>query len=206
MKRISTHPEVGISAKNKFGDWVQTERKAHEAWANLIARKPRAAELLHHLVAQMGHQNAVVVPQTLLAKLMNRSVDTVQRAIKDLVSERWIQVVRIGRGKEAAYVVNDRVAWGQRRDQLRLSVFSAAVVADYTDQDEVLLGHSDLRRIPTLYPGERQLPTGPGEEPPNQPPIPGLEPDLPYIDHETGEIHDYRQALEAAGQQRLLED
>ncbi|RCO08041.1 helix-turn-helix domain-containing protein [Bacilli bacterium] len=121
----------------------------------------------------------MVIPQTVLAKLMGCSVDTVQRAVRDLVAEKWISVVRLGRGKEAAYVVNDRVAWGQPRDQLRLSVFSAAVVADFDDQDEALLGHGDLRRIPTLYPGEQQLPSGPGEEPPSQPTFDGFEPDLP---------------------------
>ena len=197
MQRFSAPPEVGTPAKHKNGQWVQTERKTHEAWANLVMRKPRAAALAHHLVAQMGHQNAVVVPQTVLAKLMGCSVDTVQRAVRDLVAEKWISVVRLGRGKEAAYVVNDRVAWGQSRDQLRLSVFSAAVVADFDDQDETLLGHGDLRRIPTLYPGEQQLPTGPGEEQPSQPPIPGLEPDLPALTD--------AEQLEQRGQQRLLE-
>lgn len=62
-------------------------------------RKPRAAALAHHLVAQMGHQNAVVVSQAVLAKLMGCSVETVKRAVRDLVAERWIQVVRIGKGK-----------------------------------------------------------------------------------------------------------
>lgn len=186
MKRISTPPEaIGTPAKNNPGQWVQTERKTHEAWARLITKKPRAAALAHHLVAQMGHQNAVVIPQSVLAKLMGCSVDTVQRAVRDLVAEKWISVVRLGRGKEAAYVVNDRVAWGQSRDQLRLSVFSAAVVADLDDQDEALLGHGDLRRIPTLYPGERQLPTGPGMPPPSQPSIEGLEPDLPARQHDS---------------------
>ena len=179
MKRISAPKELGVPIQHKPGQWVQTERKAHEAWANLIARKPRAAELLHHLVAQMGHQNAVVVPQGVLAKLMGRSLDTVQRAVRDLVAERWIQVVRIGKGKEAAYVVNDRVAWGQPRDQLRLSVFSATVIADLADQDTASLDHVDLRRIPALFPGERQLPMGDGEPPPSQPSLDGLEPDLP---------------------------
>lgn len=192
-----------MPAKNKPGQWVQTERKAHEAWANLIARKPSAAMLLHHLVAQMGHQNAVVVPQKVLAKLMGRSIDTVQRAIRDLEAERWIQVVKMnGPGTVAAYVVNDRVAWGQPRDQLRLSVFSAAVVADADDQDPLTLEHSDLRRIPTLYPGERQLPTGPGEDPPSQPNIDGLEPNLPAI--QAGDAAD-RADLEAKGQGRLIE-
>lgn len=181
MNRHPAPPEIGAPAKHKLGQFVMMERSASEAWAGLIGRKPRAAMLLHHLVANMGPQNAVVVSQAVLAKLMGCSVDTVKRAVRDLVAERWIQVVRIGKGKEAAYVVNDRVAWGQPRDQLRLSVFSAAVVADFEDQDEALLGHGDLRRIPSLFTGERQLPTGDGLPPPSQPSIPGMEPDLPSI-------------------------
>lgn len=178
----SDHPSIGVPAGNKPGQWVQTERKAHEAWANLISRKPSAAMLLHHLVAQMGHQNAVVVPQKVLAKLMGRSIDTVQRALRDLEAERWIQVVKMnGPGTVAAYVVNDRVAFQGRRENMRFSLFSATVVADAEDQDPLTLEHSDLRRIPTLFPGERQLPAGPGEDPPSQPSIPGMEPDLPAI-------------------------
>lgn len=186
--------EIGAPARNKPGQFVMTERKAHEAWAGLIARKPRAAMLLHHLVAQMGHQNAVVVSQKTLAKLVGCSLRTIQYAIQDLVADCWVSVVKLnGPGTVSAYVVNDRVAWGQRRDQLRLSVFSAAVVVDHDDQDEALLGHGDLRRIPSLFPGERQLPSGPGAEPPSQPALPDMEPDLPTIsyasvDPETGDM------------------
>lgn len=198
MKQPPASPQIGVQAIHKPGQWVQTERKAHEAWAGLIARKPRAAELLHHLVAQMGHQNAVLVPQKVLAKMMGRSIDTVQRALRDLEAERWIQIVKMnGPGTVAAYVVNDRVAWGQPRDQLRLSVFSATVVADAEDQDPLTLEHGDLRRIPTLYPGERQLPSGPGEAPPSQPAIPGMELDLPALSEQA--------ELEKRGQLRLPE-
>lgn len=154
--------------------------------------------LLHHLVANMQTQNAVVVSQKTLAKMMGVHERTVRRAVTDLVEEQWIQVVRIGNGKEAAYVVNDRVAWGQPRDQLRLSVFSAAIVADFEDQDQALLGSGELRKIPTLFPGERQLPTGPGEPPPSQPSIEGLEPDLPAKNL-------YQAELEKRGQMSFLE-
>lgn len=201
MQRPHSTSELGINAAQKPGHWVQTERKAHEAWAHLIARKPRAAELLHHLVAQMAHQNAVVIPQKVLAQLMGRSIDTVQRALRDLEVERWIQIVKMnGPGTVAAYVVNDRVAWGQARDQLRLSVFSATVVADLSDQDTATLEHSDLRRIPTLYPGERQLPTGQGGEPPCQPSIPSMEPDLPALN---GDAADHAELGPQYSPQRL---
>lgn len=192
---MSSHSSLGTPAKNKPGHWVQTERKAHEAWANLIGRKPRAAALMHHLVAQMGHQNAVMVSQKTLAKIMGASLDTVKRAIRDLEAERWIQVVKMnGPGTVAAYVINDKVAFQGKRENMRFSLFSAAVVADAEDQDLLTLEHGDLRRIPTLYPGERQLPSGPGEDPPSQPSIEGMEPDLPAV-----------QEFESSNQQHLLD-
>ncbi len=190
MTSMTAPPDkLGTPAKNKPGQWVQTERKAHEAWAMLGIKKPVASAVLHKLVAAMGHQNAVVIPQKVLAAMLGVSERTIRRAIVDLVEGHWVQVVRIGKGKEAAYVVNDRVAWGQSRDQLRLSMFSATVVASADDQDLVTLEHSDLRRIPTLYPGEQQLPSGPGEDPPSQPSIPGMEPDLPSLIAQRGELN-----------------
>lgn len=197
MTRMSVPPDkLGISARPKRGRWVQTERRAHEAWADLIARKPRAAQLLHQLTAKMGHQNAVVISQQTLAVLLKVHVRTVARAVSDLVDERWIQVVRIGKGKEAAYVVNDQVAWAAPRGLLRLSVFSAAVVADASEQDKRSLEPVDLRRIPTLYPGEMQLPSGPGETPGqgaltgvDPPALPNLKP-VSYVDEDTGQMFD----------------
>lgn len=175
--------KLGTPAATKYGAWVQTERKAHEAWANLLTRKPRAGVLLHHLVANMGHQNAVVISQKTLAKLMGVTDRTVRTAVSDLVAERWIQVVKLnGPGSVSAYIVNDRVAWGQPRGELVLSVFSAAVVADKEDQDPATMDSTDLRRIPVLFPGEQQLPAGPGEPPPSQAILDGMEPDLPFIE------------------------
>lgn len=161
--------------------WVQTERAAHEAWAALIVQAPRAAALMHILVAHMGEQNAVVINQKTLAKLAKCSRDTVIRSLATLKEFNWIQVVKLnGPGTVSAYVVNDRIAWGEARDKKYLSVFSASVVADVEDQEALELENSArLRRIPALFSGEMQLPTGPGDEPPAQALLGGLEPDLP---------------------------
>lgn len=175
MKTSQTNIGRPISHKH----WVQTEREAHEHWARLIARKPRAAQLMHILVANMGDQNAIVCSQSTLAQLMNVSIDTVQRASKDLAKEKWIQIVKIGKGKESAYVINDRVAWSENRDRLRLSLFTATVIANEDEQDETSSIDLPLRRIPVIHTGERQLPTGDGAPPPSQPSFDGMEPDLP---------------------------
>src|SRR3546814_1155557 len=48
------------------GTWVQTDRAAHERWAQLAIANPRASSVLHVLVAQMGRHNAIVASQTTL--------------------------------------------------------------------------------------------------------------------------------------------
>lgn len=167
--------------KSQRSTWVQTERAAHEAWAQLVRTNGRAAALLHVLVANMDNQAAVVASRATLAQLVGYSEATVKRAVADLKSDRWIEVVQLGgKGGVNAYVVNSRVAWADSRDKLGRATFRATVVTTKAEQTDGI-ETAALRRIPTLYPGERQLPTGPGEAPPSQPSIEGLEPDLPAI-------------------------
>jgi len=174
--------DIGKPTATRWSAFVQTEREAHEAWVHLIRKKPRAAMVMHKLVANMGSQNAVVVSQRTLAKMLEIHERTVRRAIRDLEEGRWIQVVKIGAGREAAYVINDRVAWAQKRGmRVHVSLFSAQIIADADDQPEKTLKEpqAPLRRIPVLYPGEHQVPHGPGENPPSQAILEGMEPDLP---------------------------
>lgn len=164
------------------GTWIQTERKAHEQWAILAVQHPRAAALLHVIVAQMGRHNALVVSQATLARLAKCHRRTVIRSLEVLSDCGWIDIRQIGEnGTVNAYIVNDRVAWSGARDGIRYSLFSAAVlISDIEQPDQAELGaQPPLERIPTMHPGERQLPTGPGLDPPTQPPLVGLEPDLP---------------------------
>jgi len=56
------------------------------------------------------------------------------------------------------------------------------LVSDDEQPDKLEIGsQAPLERIPSLYPGEKQLPTGDGLPPPNQPFFTGMEPDLPKI-------------------------
>jgi hypothetical protein len=173
--------------RHRAGAWVQTERAAHEAWAKLIRRSPKAAELMHILTARIGDQNAVVVSHKVLQHLMSvRSVTTVKTALKVLEDDRWIEVRQIGQnGTVNAYVINDRVAWAKGRDGIRYSLFSAAVVLSEEEQpdQETLDQQQPLRRLPNLFRDENQLPSGPGLPPPSQPFLDGMEPELPATDH-----------------------
>ena len=173
--------EFGVTTR-PGGTWVQTDRAAHEQWARLISSNPKAAALMHVIVGNMGRHNALVVSQEALASLVECSTRTVRRSIEALRDGNWIEVRQIGpSGTVNAYIVNDRVAWSGSRDGIRYSLFSAAVMVSGADQPDrpELDSQMPLKRVPSLFPGERQLPTGPGEPPVSQPSLDGLEPDLP---------------------------
>lgn len=178
---------TGLSARKSASQWVQTERAAHEAWATLIQKAPKAAQLMHILTARVGEHNAVVVSQKTLSSLMKCSRRTIQRAVDVLVEDRWIEVRQIGEnGTVNAHIINDRVAWSGKREGIRYSLFSASVIvsdAEQPDADE--LGQQEpLRRLPSLYRDEGQFPAGEGLPPPSQPFFDGMEPDLPATEKE----------------------
>lgn len=137
---------------------------------------------MHALTARLGDNNAVVISQVALARIVGRSERSVRTAINILKEDYWLEVRQLGNaGTVNAYVVNDRVAWIGKRDGIRHSLFSATVVVSDEEQpDKNSLGRqAALRRVPSIFPGERQLPSGEGLPPPSEPTLPGYEPDLP---------------------------
>lgn len=166
--------------KRSKGHWVQTERKAHEAWAALIRKSPMAAQIMHVLTSQVGEGNAVILSQKNLSRLVRGSERGVRDAIKLLCKDNWIETRQVGgRGTVNAYIINDRVAWTGKREGIRYSLFSAnVIVSDDEQPDADSLGSQEpLRRLPTI--GENQLPSGPGLPPPSQPFFGDFEPSLP---------------------------
>lgn len=195
MNNVTRQLGRAPASQDRHRTWVQTERAAHEAWGQLIATAPMAARLAHVLVAHMGDGNAVVASQTTLGELMavpgQQPVhrNTVRRAIQRLEADRWIEVIQLGgKGGALAYLINDRVAWGQSRDKLRYSKFSAQVLASESEQLRPLGDRPPLRQIPTLMRGESQFPHGPHDDPPSQGLIDGTEPDLPTRDPDTEDM------------------
>lgn len=76
------------------------------------------------------------------------------------------------------------MAWSGKRDGIRYSLFSAIVVLSEDEQpDRDQLGQQEpLRRVPSLFRDEKQLPSGDGLPPPAEPALPGMEVDLPATD------------------------
>ena len=137
------------------------------------------------MAANIGNGNALIISQKVIAKVLGIHERTVRTAIADLEVGNWLQVVKVGAGRECAYVLNDRVAWTQHRDKLKLSRFSAEVIVDADDQVAASLAKIEpLNKLPKLFPDELRMPSGKGLPPVSQPFLTGMEPDLPATIHQ----------------------
>lgn len=181
--RNATHVTLSRGEPGPDGrQWVQVPRRSMEALAVLMGRSPSAAKLLMQMTARMGNHNAFIASNKALCDLTGLSLATVKRSLAILQDGRWISILRLGpTGTVRAIIINDQVAWHGPREGLRHSLFSAAVLVSEEEQDAAELARNSTQpmEIPAIYRGEMQLPTGDGLPPPTQPPLTGLEPDLP---------------------------
>jgi hypothetical protein len=152
---------IGKPVVPKKQTFIQIEREALHEWARFMMKNQRAASVLGHMTALMDKQAAVAISHKTLAKLCGCSLPTVKRALDALEKGSWIQVVQLGpTGTVNAYIINSRVAWCDLRDNKKMAIFSARIVADAEDQTALTMSEDKLRRIPMVHPPEEALPTG----------------------------------------------
>ena len=151
------------------------EKQALLDMDQLIAKEPTAARILNHLIrlTEPGSGGVVIVSRATLGKMLRVSDPTVGRAIRVLVEGSWIQRMRVGGAY--ALAVNRSVAWTGPRGEMEHAVFHAVVVASRDEQTADALASPNLRRVPTIAPGEQIIAVG-SVEPPAQELIPGTEP------------------------------
>lgn len=154
--------------------FVQTENQAHEAWGKLTDTNPKAASLLHRLVALVDSQNAgvIVISNETLAQMTGWCVRTVQRATAALIKGHWVQRVQLSKTVQG-YAVNASVGWaGFAANKHQMAAFHATVIVP----QEAIPEPVRLRRLPVLYPpGEVALPIETGGEPGSQMQLSGME-------------------------------
>lgn len=156
--------------------WAQLSLEASEDLRGLIGREPKAAQLMLALIERMGPGGGgvVVASRTTMGEIIRASVPTVTRALRVLISEGWVQRIRIGGAP--ALAINSRVAWVGPRGDLPHAVFSATVIASRSEQDAIALNPPPVRHIPTIRRGEEPLMVGLGQDPPSQPDLAGVPP------------------------------
>jgi len=121
-----------------------------------------------------------------LAEICGVSVPTLKRALTKLRDENWIQVIRVGseRGGVNCYLIDQGVCWSDTRSKMGWVELETRVIAAAREQPTGELEHTGkLKQVPAINPGEVPLPQGPGEDPPSQPSLDGMEPVLYRDEH-----------------------
>lgn len=180
----------------------------------LAKRSPPAHQVLWLLAERMNRTNAIVISQKTMGQILKYSRATLNRAIKLLKDEHWVQVVTTGTSN--AYIVNSKVLWRDHGGKRYASFFAEVVVSEdeqphpIEDWDGV-----ELKNMPILRAGEDVLMGNEELLPPDQKDLlPVDRTEIPKVsafikvDLETGEI-DQRSLLpadlEKPGQKRLLD-
>ena len=149
---------------NTFG-WLQFEKKALKELQDLAMRSPASMGTLMYMVNRMSRSNALVVSQQAIATELKTSRETVNKAIRFLVTHNFVQVIKAG--GSSVYVVNSRVAWQGERGA-RYAAFGADVIALEAEQASEIDNLPPLKSVPRLYDGERLLVGNEPTEPPDQ--------------------------------------
>lgn len=180
--------------------FAMVELAALEGLGELIHRAPKSAQLIVSLIRHMspGSGGVVVVSRETMRELVGCSMPTVERALRLLIAEGWVQRVRIGGAH--ALAINRRIAWMGDRGQIQHAVFDATVIASRAEQDAIALEPPPMRPVPMVGVGEDVLPFGKGNDPPSQQILEGIEPTARFAND------NYPAELEQRGQQPLTND
>ena len=114
-------------------DFVQVSRADMRAIAELGAKNSIALKLLMTFAQTMDRQNAVMISFKAMEEIMGKSRPTLDRAIRLLKEDNWLQVVKVGTAN--AYVLNSAVFWTDSNDKRSMTNFTARIVTTLNEQD-----------------------------------------------------------------------
>ena len=147
-------------------DFVQVSRAELRAIADLGAKSSLALDLLMVLAQSMVKQNAVMISFKAMEQILGKSRPTLDRAVRLLREDKWIQVVKVGTAN--AYILNSAVFWTDRGDKRHMASFGAQIVTTLDEQDKDLRANPNvkLKRVPTLVSKEERIVIGTDKLPP----------------------------------------
>lgn len=158
--------------------FAQLELAALDGMQDLVERAPKATRLLLALIRRLRPYTGgvVVIGRETMREIVGCSMPTLDRALKTLIDEGWVQRIRVGGAH--AIAINHRVAWMGPRGEIQHAVFGATVVASRKEQDAIALDPPPMRTVPIVSAGEQVVTVGQGATPPRQSSLTGYEPAL----------------------------
>ena len=120
---------------NKNHNFVQLYRDQLLQLRKLTHKNKTALSVLLLLVEKMNKQNALIISQNTMMKILGKSRQTISKSINVLKKEKFIDIVKVGSAN--AYIINANVFW--QNSQLmkdKTAIFTATVFAVGEEQEK----------------------------------------------------------------------
>lgn len=130
--------------ENKNPAFIQLTKGISPAVMFRIASEsPTAIQILMYFLENMNNNNAVIVSQKELARIVNKTRQGVAKALKVLESNGSLLIGKVGTAN--VYIINSDLAWQGTYKQRRNVILNATVVMEMEDNEEIVKHFSKLR-------------------------------------------------------------
>lgn len=112
--------------KSPFSEWVQLNQNGLQHLMMLNTISPLATNILYFLIKNANNYNCVIVSQSTLGKVFDKSITSINLAIKKLKEHNFINIQKDGRGN--MYFVNANLMWKSYGTNYKFAEFNAKII------------------------------------------------------------------------------
>ena len=144
---------TATSSRPKGITFVQWDKSTIKPHRDLIQKNHVSAVILDLFVEHIDRSNTVIVSKKTIMEIIGYSRPTIDKAIKVLEFDKWVQVIKIG--SASAYKIN-HVAFWQGKQCNQYSTFSSSVIVSANEQsnETIELKEGDLKKVPIVHKDE----------------------------------------------------
>lgn len=122
--------------EKKNSNFIQLSKNVGTNVINVaVAENATAVQILMFFLDNMDNQNAIMVSQSLLVKLLNKSRTTIFRALNYLSDNGIIAVGKVGTAN--VYIVNPEVAWQRSYKEREFVNFKGNILLAKSENKEL---------------------------------------------------------------------
>lgn len=127
---------MGEDRSKQNNDFVMYFRPFMDEITKMAGENYTAYKVFQLICKHMDGTNALAVSNNALSEILDMSTRTIQRAIKYLRENGWVDVLKSGTSN--VYIINPDVAWTSYADQKQYCKFRANVLLSSTENAEYL--------------------------------------------------------------------
>ena len=112
--------------RSPYDAWTQLNDEGIESLIMLNTINPLATNILYFLIKNVNNYNAILISQKTLSLIFNKSVQSINYAIKALKEHNFINIYKDGRGN--MYFINASLIWKSYGTNYNFAEYNAKII------------------------------------------------------------------------------